>query len=377
MGYADQVKQVQRSGDKGKQAWIEYCDESLGGVRDPNRHDGPTLKAFLDWWHSQEGGAEDEDYDLADEVKNVQRSGPQGKEAWAAYCTEHLGGIADPKRHDAATLQEFLSWWQSGEHYTEAGRHDSVQASAPPAHLVEQIKDLQRTNPDAKERWGEFCDSTPGGFRDPGRHDAATLRNFLRRYAPGASRQGSHVPHAPQAPQSKPGGSAATPADFIKQGAKLSKEFKAAWVAYCKRGGASVSDPSKVSQDFLVEFADYVAGLVQFDIGAVPTPEPAKEPLKQPPSLASKRPPATTDSNTAPAKKKLTIRKSVADEIRRINAEDGLQEPIRIPAVASALAPLSEDEALNVLSALYDSAGSLIAGDPNHFIVMQAAEVRS
>jgi len=41
------VKAYQRSGEDGKQNWWTYCDNQLGGVRDPARHDCTTLQQFI------------------------------------------------------------------------------------------------------------------------------------------------------------------------------------------------------------------------------------------------------------------------------------------------------------------------------------------
>lgn len=367
----DQIKQLQRSGDKGKQAWVTYCDESLGGVRDPNRHDSSTLQEFLDWWHTESGGAggdEDGGYGedtthLVVQIKNMQRRSAKGKQAWSQYCDDYLGGVHDPSRQDAKTLQSFLHWWR-----TEGGGGDPAATGAPPPELVDQIKELQRTDPEAKWKWGEYCDSL-GGMRDPSRHDTATLEKFLRDYSRGHDSQ----VHAPAlAPLAAPPKSASPP-DFIKQGAKLSKEFKQAWIAYCKHWKEADSNPSKIGETFLTEFAGYVAGLVQADLAttaggaAPPREEAAGAPAAK---SAAKRPLADAlDNHTPEPKKKLTIRKVLADEIRRLNAEGGLSTDIRIPAVAAALAKLEEHDAMNVLRALYDDSGDPIAEDPNQFIV--------
>lgn len=52
-------------------------------------------------------------------------------------------------------------------------------AATDRAHLVAQVKHLQRSSPADKARWLDFCGGCP--FRnDPGRHSAAFLRRFLR-----------------------------------------------------------------------------------------------------------------------------------------------------------------------------------------------------
>jgi len=41
------VKSYQRSGEEAKQLWWSHCDNQLGGVRDPARHDSVTLQQFI------------------------------------------------------------------------------------------------------------------------------------------------------------------------------------------------------------------------------------------------------------------------------------------------------------------------------------------
>jgi len=46
--------------------------------------------------------------------------------------------------------------------------------------LVEKIKAMQRASPELKQMWWDHCDQNLGGVRDPNRHDAATLEEFLQ-----------------------------------------------------------------------------------------------------------------------------------------------------------------------------------------------------
>ncbi|CAK0802035.1 unnamed protein product [Prorocentrum cordatum] len=46
---------------------------------------------------------------LVQAVKAFQRQGQEQKEAWHTFCDSTLGGNRDPARHDEATLQQFLS----------------------------------------------------------------------------------------------------------------------------------------------------------------------------------------------------------------------------------------------------------------------------
>merc|ERR1711957_303836 len=42
-----QVKDYQRSGEEQKQTWWSFCDEAMGGIRDPAKHEKNVLQQFL------------------------------------------------------------------------------------------------------------------------------------------------------------------------------------------------------------------------------------------------------------------------------------------------------------------------------------------
>eukprot|EP00416_Gambierdiscus_australes_P038335 CAMPEP_0171107430 /NCGR_PEP_ID=MMETSP0766_2-20121228/66797_1 /TAXON_ID=439317 /ORGANISM="Gambierdiscus australes, Strain CAWD 149" /LENGTH=222 /DNA_ID=CAMNT_0011568731 /DNA_START=76 /DNA_END=744 /DNA_ORIENTATION=- len=46
---------------------------------------------------------------LVARLKAFQRSSEEAKELWGSYCDQHLGGVRDPARHDSATLQQFCA----------------------------------------------------------------------------------------------------------------------------------------------------------------------------------------------------------------------------------------------------------------------------
>jgi hypothetical protein len=48
--------------------------------------------------------------------------------------------------------------------------------------MVEQVKNLQKTNPEIKAEWSVFCDTYVNGTKDPARHTAETLQTFLDKY---------------------------------------------------------------------------------------------------------------------------------------------------------------------------------------------------
>eukprot|EP00933_Yihiella_yeosuensis_P004235 TRINITY_DN108610_c0_g1_i1.p1 TRINITY_DN108610_c0_g1~~TRINITY_DN108610_c0_g1_i1.p1 ORF type:complete len:309 (-),score=74.96 TRINITY_DN108610_c0_g1_i1:52-978(-) len=297
----DSIKQLQREGAGPKQSWWDYCDGQLGGVRDPNRHDAATLRAFLDLYQNGDlpppssggggrggggdrrggggggppprggggfsgdrrgappprssyqnhsavpppsgyggggghrsappqqsyGGYRDGGYgggggghqaqgsSLTEFVKTGQRQSAQWKSAWQTYCAIYGNGFNDPAKYDDNFVREFLNYVgelaASGladialEQGIEVGvdgapapgkRMRGGDDFRPPAKrqatgggaggdarkdpLVQKIKDLQRSSPEAKQQWWEFCDTHGGGVKDPNRHEWETLELFLQ-----------------------------------------------------------------------------------------------------------------------------------------------------------------------------------------------------
>merc|ERR1712083_21997 len=106
------VKGYQRLGQGEKEAWWNYCDTQLEGVRDPMRHDEATLKYFVEMHdvppaggvpHIQ--GADPQKDQLVQRVKMFQKIGDEQKEAWYSFC----GPNRDPGRHSVQKLTEFCN----------------------------------------------------------------------------------------------------------------------------------------------------------------------------------------------------------------------------------------------------------------------------
>lgn len=70
-----------------------------------------------------------------------------------------------------------------------------------------------------------------------------------------------------------------------------------------------------------------------------------------------------------PEKKRVQIRKSVADQIQYLNDSGCLLQPIRLSAVAACFSNLSEDACLEVLAMIEDQQADI--EDPNEFINTQ------
>uniref|UniRef100_A0A7S2KC70 Uncharacterized protein n=1 Tax=Zooxanthella nutricula TaxID=1333877 RepID=A0A7S2KC70_9DINO len=70
---------------------------------------GQAASGELGTQAEQDGGEGGEQADLVLKVKEVQRSGREAMTAWWTYCDESLAGVRDPNRHDAAALSTFLA----------------------------------------------------------------------------------------------------------------------------------------------------------------------------------------------------------------------------------------------------------------------------
>eukprot|EP00441_Pelagodinium_beii_P037281 CAMPEP_0197646984 /NCGR_PEP_ID=MMETSP1338-20131121/23968_1 /TAXON_ID=43686 ORGANISM="Pelagodinium beii, Strain RCC1491" /NCGR_SAMPLE_ID=MMETSP1338 /ASSEMBLY_ACC=CAM_ASM_000754 /LENGTH=241 /DNA_ID=CAMNT_0043220677 /DNA_START=63 /DNA_END=785 /DNA_ORIENTATION=+ len=233
----DQIKSMQRTDPGFKQAWWEYCDQFLGGSKDPNRHEQDVLEEFLANYSGDYAAPQAPartapvraqrapparptgvrpaarlpvgrapippaamamaSVGLADVVKTGQRLSPSWKTAWQSYCGLYGNSVNDPSRHDDAFTRGFIDY--VGELAEQAladiaaeakirepvvGSKRSSSWGEPPAKrqatpalmapekqaLVDKVKALQRSNPDAKQAWWDFCDQEAKGVKDPSRH---------------------------------------------------------------------------------------------------------------------------------------------------------------------------------------------------------------
>lgn len=186
------------------------------------------------------------------------------------------------------------------------------------AALVEEIKNLQRRDPESKQAWWEFCDAQLGGARDPNRHDESQLLRFLGRDGAsggggGAARSGTRnsgggfmhhgaggfiggaaaygpasaaIPLA--SPINGPGGkhlyAASLPplqppqlssedlVAFVKTGQKTSTRWKLAWQAFCNAQGSHYYDPARCESSQIQEFIEYCADCVLYHVQPESTP---------------------------------------------------------------------------------------------------------
>lgn len=177
---------------------------------------------------------------LVEQVKAIQRSGGEAKQAWGDYCDTHLGGFRDPNRHDATVLAEFVAAYSSGQLL-------STQKPAPPrpATTVGVLP-----NSGAATDWAAL-----------GAQAAASLYGS---YASAAAAVGS-----PAAASLASAGAASTAGrlqEFVKTGQRQSIGWKTAWQSFCTLYGNGFSDPAKVEESFIKSFMDYAAGLASADL---------------------------------------------------------------------------------------------------------------
>jgi len=184
---------------------------------------------------------------------------------------------------------------------------------ASKADLVEKIKTLQRTDPAAKQAWWDYCDHHLEGAKDPNRHEADTLHDFLTNYENGGSvgkgkgRYRSIIPArapGPSRPSNRfnpPSGHnlameirnlarpiAATPhlasplVDSVKTGQRSSSHFKHAWHTYCTMYGHGMYDPAKHEESFVKSFLDYMGEVTVKcleSLEGIDSETPAKRPI--------------------------------------------------------------------------------------------------
>lgn len=163
------------------------------------------------------GGAPDAE--LGQIVKAGQRVSPAWKAAWVQFATEQGGGKYDPTKHTKEFLVSFLEWLGSsatgqasgpslgpsprpsgpmgalgggafkpsivapGQGPAKKPRTAPVVSQDPNvAAMAQQVRDAQKSDPNLKQQWSDFCDANAGGTKDPSRHSVDTLTAFLQMF---------------------------------------------------------------------------------------------------------------------------------------------------------------------------------------------------
>lgn len=171
------IKAAQKSSADVKEQWHQYCDMMGSGVRDPGAHDSSFLQDFIVHYGvpaipAGQGGfaASWPPQHLIEQVKALQKSSDENMEQWRTYCDQEGDGVRDPARHDQQFLEGFIVLTRGA---TSAGR------ASVAGDLVHEVKRMQKSSPNAKQAWHQWCDSKGDRVRDPARHEAAFLEQFL------------------------------------------------------------------------------------------------------------------------------------------------------------------------------------------------------
>lgn len=197
----------------------------------------------------------------------MQRKSKAFRDVWATYCATNGGGRNDPNKHDASFHVEFwdcLAQQATGmvadpsalaamsltvEPPPKRAKTDRPAQAAPvgpadPAKdlLVEQIKIFQQLGDLQKEAWWEHCDLNLGGMRDPSRHDASVLQNFVIAYGVYKAVAGRTSHDADPLKASL--------VARIKQYQRVDKSQLEAWYGFC----GEIRDPGRHTAEELEEF---------------------------------------------------------------------------------------------------------------------------
>lgn len=109
--------------------------------------------------------------------------------------------------------------------------------------FVAQVKEIQRSDASGKLTWWNHCDEKGGSVRDPSKHDAKFLKNFLKLYNSGALAGGTDSGNL---------------AELFKEGQRSAPSFKQAWADYACNSGLEKNDPTKNSKETLIGFLEHL-----------------------------------------------------------------------------------------------------------------------
>jgi len=206
------------------------------------------------------------------QVKALQKQNPSAKEQWIAFTAKKGGNTRDPTRHTAEFLQEYLT---TVNVLAPVGS-TPMGGSPTDEGLATQIKEMQRYDQNAKEQWAAFTDMKGGGKKDPNRHSAELLQEFLVGLSSGTNFlvQSAEIP--------------GDLCEVIKSMQKKSQAFREMWKQFASTQGGGRFDPSKHDNAFHFAFFEAIAALAMSsggepDASALGLPEvgPGDNPAKR------------------------------------------------------------------------------------------------
>jgi len=208
---------------------------------------------------------------LVEQVKSLQRSDPSAKEFWGSYTTSQGGGTRDPNKHTAEFLQGFIDQYNAGGAAAFQGMGAGAMGGAMGAGgwgggddgsvegLAAKVKEMQRSNANAKEQWTAFTDLNGAGRRDPSKHTPEFLQGFI-----------DHIQSGHQINPSAAAGNMENPGlgDAFKLLQKKSESFKNHWRQFCTTQGGGRFDPSKHDTAFHMCFIEHISSLASGGAGS-------------------------------------------------------------------------------------------------------------
>eukprot|EP01059_Diplonema_ambulator_P012057 TRINITY_DN22187_c0_g1_i1.p2 TRINITY_DN22187_c0_g1~~TRINITY_DN22187_c0_g1_i1.p2 ORF type:complete len:365 (+),score=126.30 TRINITY_DN22187_c0_g1_i1:190-1284(+) len=182
-----QVKEYQKSNAAWNAHWSRHCEKFSDGTRDPAYHETSFLDSALkaiQGYMNDEG----EHMKLVNRIKEMQREDPTWRTRWADYCTEYGEGTRDPSFHETSFLKRALRDLGPEDEEHRKGLRSSASNHAM---LVQEIKNMQRSDIKKQQKWVDYCGHRSDGTLDPAQHDAGFLRRALREIAGSGRRQES------------------------------------------------------------------------------------------------------------------------------------------------------------------------------------------
>mmetsp|Transcript_122768 Transcript_122768/g.342073 ORF Transcript_122768/g.342073 Transcript_122768/m.342073 type:complete len:253 (+) Transcript_122768:133-891(+) len=140
------------------------------------------------------------------------------------------------------------------------------------ALAVSAVKELQRTDPDAREQWRVYCDAFGSGIKDPAKHHVDFVQSFIDKYNGGQRFDASMAAVVVPNPQVNLNSNLAL---LFKEGQRKSQHFRNSWSTYCQHYGGGRNDPEKHEVSFLAGFLDFLGQRGNMALAMLPPPPTA------------------------------------------------------------------------------------------------------
>lgn len=171
---AEAVKLGQRVSPSWKAAWARFCEVHGNGVYDPAKHQKDFLQSFFELLGSQGGAALG--VGLEEDMQGLPSTAEEAAEVEQPPQPELL---QPPLAKRLCTGQPATEGGGGcGGGCTPIGERQAP-AGWTKSQLAQMVKDMQKTDPNRKVLWSEYCDQYGGGVKDPSRHTPSSLEKFF------------------------------------------------------------------------------------------------------------------------------------------------------------------------------------------------------